>query len=55
MEKDGRRYTGLYFDGTNFDSWQFGMRLALQSDELWLTTNGTETRPETVRILSLYS
>jgi hypothetical protein len=55
MEKDGRRYTGLYFDGTNFDSWQFGMRLTLQSDELWLTTNGTETRPETVRILSLYS
>lgn len=37
--QDGRTpYTGLRFDGTNFDSWQFGVKLVIQSEELWATS-----------------
>ncbi|EFX63416.1 hypothetical protein DAPPUDRAFT_320841 [Daphnia pulex] len=40
--QDGRpSYTGVRFDGTNFDSWQFGVKLAIQSEELWRIVNGT--------------
>jgi hypothetical protein len=51
MEKDGSHHIGLYFHGTNIDSWQFGMKLALQSDEPWQVTNGTEAKPETINLL----
>ncbi|KZR99918.1 Uncharacterized protein APZ42_004024, partial [Daphnia magna] len=48
--QDGRpSYTGVWFDGTNFDSWQFGVKLAIQSEELWRIVNGTELRPEPIR------
>lgn len=49
--QDGRpSYTGVWFDGTNFDSWQFGVKLAIQSEELWRIVNGTELRPEPIRV-----
>jgi hypothetical protein len=34
MEKDGRRHAVWCLDGKNYASWKFGMKLALQSDEL---------------------
>jgi hypothetical protein len=52
-------YTGLRFDGSSFDSWQFGVKLAVQSEELWGIVKGTELMPEPVRVSvlinSLYS
>ena len=43
-------FTGLRFDGTNFDSWQFGVKLAIQSEELWGIVNGTELKPDPIRV-----
>jgi hypothetical protein len=54
MDKDGRRHVGLYLDAKNYDSWKFGIKLALQSDELWGVVNGTERKPELVRTNTLY-
>ncbi len=48
MEKDGRRHIGWCLDGKNYESWKFGMKLALQSDELWEIVDGTETQPVVV-------
>jgi hypothetical protein len=41
-------YTGVRFDGTNFGSWEFGVRLILQSEELWNIVKGRELKPEPV-------
>ena len=41
-------YTGIRFDGTNFDSWQFGVRLVLESEELWNIVKGNEVKPQPV-------
>ncbi|KAK4004199.1 hypothetical protein OUZ56_005941 [Daphnia magna] len=47
--QDGRpHYTGIRFDGTNFDSWQFGVRLVLQSEELWTIVKGNEMKPQPI-------
>ncbi len=47
--QDGRpHYTGIRFDGTNFDSWHFGVRLVLQSEELWTIVKGNEVKPQPV-------
>ena len=51
--QDGRPpYSGVRFDGTNFDSWQFGVKLAVQSEESWGIVNGTEPKPNPI-IVSL--
>ena len=49
MEKDGRRHIEWCLDGRNYESWKFGMKLALQSDELWGIVDGTEEKPDVVR------
>jgi hypothetical protein len=49
MEKDGRRHIRWCLDGRNYESWKFGMKLALQSDELWGIVDGTEEKPDVVR------
>ncbi len=54
MDKDGRRHVGLFLDGKNYDSWKFGIKLALQSDELWGVVTGTERKPELVRTDIVY-
>jgi hypothetical protein len=43
-------YTGIKFDGTNFESWQFGVRLVLQSEELWNNAKGNELKPQPVSL-----
>ncbi|EFX79168.1 hypothetical protein DAPPUDRAFT_104652 [Daphnia pulex] len=59
MEKDGRRHIGWCLDGRNYESWKFGMKLALQSDELWGIVDGTEQKPDvtlkrlTARLITL--
>ncbi|KAI9552665.1 hypothetical protein GHT06_020537 [Daphnia sinensis] len=59
MEKDGRRHVGWCLDGRNYESWKFGMKLALQSDELWGIVDGTEQKPDvtlkrlTTRLITL--
>ncbi len=46
QRQDGRPpYTGVRFDGDNFDSWQFGVKLAIQSEDLWSIVSGAETKP----------
>ena len=45
-------YTGVRFDGTNFGSWEFGVRLILQSEELWNIVKGRELKPEPVSFFS---
>ena len=49
MEKDGRRHIEWCLDGRNYESWKFGMKLALQSDELWGIVDGTQEKPDMVR------
>jgi hypothetical protein len=49
IEKDGRRHIGWCLGGRNYESWKFGMKLALQSDELWGIVDGTEQKPDVVR------
>lgn len=46
MEKDGRHHIGWCLDGKNYESWKFGMKLALQSDKLWGKVNGTKPKPD---------
>ncbi|EFX64079.1 hypothetical protein DAPPUDRAFT_118564 [Daphnia pulex] len=41
-----RRHIGWWLDGRNYESWKFGMKLALQSDELWGIVDGTEQKPD---------
>lgn len=43
-------YTGIKFDGTNFESWQFGVRLVLQSEELWNIAKGNELKPQPINL-----
>ncbi|XP_046452753.1 uncharacterized protein LOC124200527 [Daphnia pulex] len=45
MEKDGRRHVVWCLNGKNYASWKFGMKLALQSVELWEVVNGTQRQP----------
>jgi hypothetical protein len=54
MEKDGRRHVVWCLDGKNYASWKFGMKLALQSDELWEVVNGTQRQPAKVSLLMIY-
>jgi hypothetical protein len=54
MDKDSRRHVGLFLDGKNYDSWKFGIKLALQSDDLLGVVNGTERKPELVRTDIVY-
>ena len=48
MENDGRRHVGWCLDGKNYESWKFGMKVALQSDELWGVVEGSELKPDVV-------
>jgi hypothetical protein len=47
-------YTGIRFDGTNFESWRFGVRLVLQSEELWTIVKGNDLKPQPVSLISFY-
>ena len=52
MEKDSRRHVVWCLDGKNFASWKYGMKLALQSDELWEVVDGTQHQHD-MRCLSV--
>jgi hypothetical protein len=54
MEKDGGRHIVWCLDGKNYASWKFGMKLALQSVELWEVVNGTQRQPAEVSLLMIY-
>jgi hypothetical protein len=50
LSQDKMEYTGLHFDGTNFNSWQFGIKLAIQSEELWGIVSPTEPQPKLLAV-----
>jgi hypothetical protein len=54
MEKDCHRHVVWCLDGKNYASWKFGMKLALQSDELWEVVDGTQRQPDVVSLLMIY-
>jgi hypothetical protein len=52
LRQDGRPpYTWLHFYGTNFDSWQFDIKLAIQSEELWGIVSPTEPKPQLLAVV----